>query len=280
MPEIIVFKVPSTESLEALSRHLWQQKVSHRIIEEEGEQHLLVGNQQDAEYVYQCYQQSKEGDSFKEKNHQPAKKLSLKQLNVPVTLVSVVLSVLGFFLVYLDSDYGLVKYLTFFHFDRSLSGQIIFAMPQGDYWRMFTPIFLHFSMLHIVFNMLWLWDLGRRIETLQGSYRMLGIVLLIGMGSNITQALFAEVGVFGGMSGVIYGLLGYGWVWSALRPHQSLHIPPVVINFMLIWLVACMLGVATLLGAGAVANAAHLGGLVMGMLLGAVAALIAPSVDD
>ena len=99
----------------------------------------------------------------------------------------------------------------------------------------------------------------------------------MGMGSNIIQFKYAEAGVFGGMSGVIYGLLGYGWMWSVICPERSLHIPKPVLIFMLVWLVACMLGFAELLGAGSVANAAHVGGLLMGLLLGIGAGIIARS---
>ena len=280
MPEIIVIEAPDDESLDDFSRFLWQQKITHRILVQESKQLLLVGNQLDAEYVYQSYQQFRQGVQPAAKAHQPEKSQSLSPQRFPVTLLLTLLSVAGYFLVSLDSNFEIVRTLTFFYFDRTVTGQIIFALPKGEYWRLFTPIFLHFSVLHIVFNALWLWDLGRRVEKLQGSLRMLAIVLLIGMGSNIIQAMFAQVSIFGGMSGVIYGLLGYAWVWSGLRPEKSLGVPPGVISIMLIWLVACMLGVAELLGAGAVANAAHLGGLIMGLLLGATAAMIDRTADS
>jgi GlpG protein len=284
MYEIKVLAISKDQNLQSLSQFLWQKKVAHRIIEQDDEQWLLVGNENDAHFVHDCYQRFLQGDFDSLLSAQPKQSLRMPLaqffLRAPVTLLALLLSVAGYFLVQFDNDFELVKYLTFFHFDRNYTGQVIFQLPQGDYWRLFTPVFLHFSVLHIVFNCLWLWDLGRRVEVLQGSYRMFGIVLLIGMGSNITQAIFADVGVFGGMSGVIYGLLGYGWVWSALRPQQSLQIPQAVINFMLIWLVACFFGVAEILGAGAVANAAHLGGLIMGMLLGLCAAIIAHTMGE
>ena len=103
------------------------------------------------------------------------------------------------------------------------------------------------------------------------------VIMVIGLGSNIAQFMYADVAIFGGMSGVIYGLLGYGWIWSLVLPEQSLHIPKAVIIFMLVWLVLCFMGFASLMGVGDVANAAHLGGLIMGMLMGLGAGLIEKS---
>jgi len=280
MSEIIVIEAAADEDLSAFSRFLWQQKITHRILVQDDKQLLLVGNKPDADYAYQSYPQFRQGVEPEAKAHQPSKPATMNPKKVPVTLLLALLSVAGYFLVSLDSNFEIVRTLTFFYFDQAVSGQVIFALPTGEYWRLVTPIFLHFSILHIVFNTLWLWDLGRRVEKLQGSLRMLALVLLIGMGSNIIQAMFAQVSIFGGMSGVIYGLLGYAWVWSGLRPEKSLGVPAGVISIMLIWLVACMLGVAELLGAGAVANAAHLGGLIMGLILGAAAALIDRTADS
>ncbi|EEF23829.1 Protein glpG, putative [Ricinus communis] len=130
--------------------------------------------------------------------------------------------------------------------------------------------------------MLWLWDLGARVERVQGTWRLLGLVVLIGAGSNIAQAwsmenISAQVGIFGGMSGVIYGLLGYSWAWGSLRRDPALHVPTPVVVVMVAWLLLCMVGFSGLLGAGGVANAAHLGGLVLGLVLGVGAALLARS---
>lgn len=287
MPEYKVVDVAVEDDLSEFSRFLWQKGVSHRVVEEAGRQLLLVGNGDDAMRVARAYQslvdQKLTGQNLTHGDiewHEPAVPLAPDQqvkaslfAYVPVTLICAVLSILGFLLVYFDRDFGWVKYLTFFEFER-VGSHIMFSVPKGEYWRLITPIFLHFGVMHIVFNSLWLWDLGRRVELLQGSMRMLGIVLVIGLGSNIAQFLYADVAIFGGMSGVIYGLLGYGWIWSSLLPEQSLHIPKAVIIFMLAWLVLCFMGFASLMGVGEVANAAHLGGLIMGMIMGLGAALI------
>ena len=277
MAEIIVIETTLDEDLSTFSRYLWRQKLPHRILENNDRQLLLVGSENDAAQVSRAYRDFLAGitelPELQREESVELQSLGLQLVKTPVTLSCLLLSILGFFIVYLDKDYGLVRYLTFFQFER-VGTHVIFSLPQGEYWRLITPIFLHFGLLHIVFNTLWLWDLGRRIELIQGSDRMIGIVLVMGLGSNIAQSIYEPAGVFGGMSGVIYGLLGYGWIWSLLCPEKSLHIPKPVLIFMLAWLVLCVLGFATLLGAGDVANAAHVGGLVMGMMLGFGAGII------
>lgn len=142
------------------------------------------------------------------------------------------------------------------------------AMANGEYWRLVTPIFLHFGLFHIAFNGLWLWELGRRIEPLTGSLQMTVSVLLMAIASNLGQYLWSGPSLFGGMSGVVYGLLGYIWVRHKIAPRPILAIPKGLLGFMLFWLFLGMSGFIDLFMTGSIANAAHAIGLVTGMLLG------------
>jgi GlpG protein len=108
----------------------------------------------------------------------------------------------------------------------------------------------------------------------QGRWRLLLIVILIGVGSNITQAAFSGREIFGGMSGVDYGLLGYCWLWGWLRKDPVLYVQKPVMIAMLAMMVLSMTGFTEALGIGAVANAAHVGGLLMGLLLAAYVILV------
>jgi GlpG protein len=138
---------------------------------------------------------------------------------------------------------------------------------------MISPIFLHFGLLHLVFNCLWLGLLGSKIETHMGSIHLLLIVLVSGVGSNMSQYYWSGTVYFGGMSGVIYALLGYLWIKHMIAPQYYAPLPSGLMGFMVGWLVLCMTGVLEVaLGIG-VANAAHLSGLVAGLLIGLVFSL-------
>ena len=148
------------------------------------------------------------------------------------------------------------------------------GLDDGQYWRLVSPIFLHFGLMHLAFNALWLALLGSRIERLSGSLHLLLFVALSGAVSNWIQYSWEGSALFGGMSGVVYALLGYIWIKSRFIPHPLLQLPPGVLGFMLVWLLVGMSGILeTLLGSG-IANGAHLGGLLIGMLLGMVFGLI------
>jgi GlpG protein len=156
----------------------------------------------------------------------------------------------------------------------SLTNGLFFAHPDtSQYLRMISPIFLHFGLLHLVFNCLWLGLLGAKIETHMGSIHLLLIVLVSGVASNMSQYYWSGTVYFGGMSGVIYALLGYLWIKHMIAPQYYAPLPSGLMGFMVGWLVLCMTGVLEVaLGIG-VANAAHLSGLVAGLLMGLVFAL-------
>src|SRR6266853_1022949 len=94
----------------------------------------------------------------------------------------------------------------------------------GQIWRLFTPMFIHFNALHILFNMLWLRDLGSMIEGRQSSWHLAILVLVIAAGSNLAQFYFGHYPNFGGMSGVVYGLLGYIWMRGRFDPASGLFV--------------------------------------------------------
>jgi len=148
------------------------------------------------------------------------------------------------------------------------------GLQEGNYLRLITPIFLHFGLVHLVFNCLWLAILGSRIETQQGALHLLFLILLSGAGSNMLQYNWSGSMYFGGMSGVIYALLGYLWILHKLKPHSYAALPSGLMGFMLGWLLLCMTGILEVALGIAVANAAHAGGLVIGLILGAVFALV------
>lgn len=132
----------------------------------------------------------------------------------------------------------------------------------GQLWRLFTPIIIHFGLIHILFNMLWLYDLGRVIEYRQGTPRLGILVGSISVLSNLGEFYWTGPG-FGGMSGVVYGLLGYIWAQGRFNARAGLGLNQPVVVMMLIWFVVCWLGLV-----GNIANMAHTLGLACGTFLG------------
>ena len=133
--------------------------------------------------------------------------------------------------------------------------------------RTLTPALLHFGAIHLVFNSLWIWQFGRMIERSQSSLFYLVVVVLIAFFSNATQYLWSLTANFGGLSGVVYGLLGYIWMWQLLLPFGRLRLPPSMIGILLVALV-----VMELLAGSWIASAAHVGGLIAGIITGLISA--------
>jgi GlpG protein len=196
--------------------------------------------------------------------------LTLQQWRaVPLTTALIALSVLGFLLIYLHAPLSWVSVLTFSDFDVVGNG-IRFVPHDGQYWRLLTPVFLHFGWLHIAFNSLWLWELGGKLELRLGSGMLGLLVVVVGVGSNITQYLYSGPSLFGGMSGVVYGLLGYKLVLGSLEPRLGMVLPRGIVIFMLLWLLLGFVVPTESLGFGSIANGAHLGGLLLGAAAGVV----------
>ncbi|MDN3639528.1 rhomboid family intramembrane serine protease [Simiduia curdlanivorans] len=189
-----------------------------------------------------------------------------------VTLLALILSALGGLLVYLDVNLQWVHWLTFTNVlvrgNSLYFTDLQFVLEQQEYWRLLTPIFLHFGLFHILFNGLWLWEMGRRIEVRRGAGSLMVITLLTGIASNLLQYAMSGPSFFGGMSGVLYGYLGYIWMWQKYHPSEGFGLHSGVIGFMLLWLVVCFTGLVDGFIDGQVANGAHLGGLLCGICLG------------
>lgn len=137
----------------------------------------------------------------------------------------------------------------------------------GEVWRLFTPMFLHYGFLHIFFNMLWLRDLGSMIEARQNSLLLIIQVAVMSALSNVAQYLVIGF-YFGGMSGVVYGLLGYIWIRGKFDPASGLFLHPSTLTMMIIWLFAGIVGLL-----GPIANTAHAVGLLTGMAWGFISSL-------
>lgn len=144
---------------------------------------------------------------------------------------------------------------------RTSVGEMLPEVRRGEAWRLFTPALLHFGPVHLVFNLLWLVGMGGLIEIRRGSAAFTALVVTIGMIANLAQYFF-EGPNFGGMSGVGFGLFGYALVKQRLAPEMKIYVGPRTTFIMFAWLLICIFQKGS-----HAANAAHIAGLVSGMVL-------------
>ena len=139
-------------------------------------------------------------------------------------------------------------------------------LEDNEWWRIITPIFIHFSFAHLAFNCLWIYILGEKIENTDGSLVFIILVTFSAILSNSLQYFWTESSLFGGLSGVIYGLIGFCMILEFESSYDRYQLPPGLYMFMLVWLVMGFAGILDLFGFGSVANFAHLGGLISGVI--------------
>lgn len=140
----------------------------------------------------------------------------------------------------------------------------------GEIWRLITPIFMHASLkrdpLHLIFNMVWFYQLGSMIEARKSSLYLFFFIIVSASLSNLAQYYLAGPR-FVGMSGVVYALAGFVWICGKYDRASGLYLDSQSVTILLIWLVVCFTGIL-----GPIANWAHLGGLIVGMAWGGIAA--------
>jgi GlpG protein len=179
----------------------------------------------------------------------------------------IIISCLVSFLSQMGNDQSFIHWLYISEVPFLSWAQSFPEVRQGQIWRLVTPIFMHFGPFHLLFNMLWLKDLGGMIEQRRGSLFLLLMIVVMAIVSNSAQYILQNP-YFGGMSGVVYGLLGYVWMKSKYDPASGFQLHPTTVIFMLIWFV---LGFTNQFGY--IANIVHAGGLAVGVVWGYLSSL-------
>lgn len=282
MAVVEALRLPLSEDLSGFIALLQRLQVPCRVSEESGEQVLRVPAET-AEQVRELYQRYPQGDGAVVVE-QPSRRgagfmASLRRS--PFTASVLLLTLIAAAITMLGENFETIRWFSFSDF--RIDGEYAYfatleqTLAEGQWWRLITPIFVHFGFLHLAMNSMWYWELGRRIEYRQGVLMLLGLTLLFGVASNLSQYIFGGPGIFGGLSGVLYGLLGHCWLFQKLAPNEAYRLPSGVVVLMLVWLVICLTGLIEVVsfGALAIANAAHVGGLVAGCITGIVGGLLA-----
>ena len=260
--------------LREFSAHLQAAGVRHHINEESGQQVISVQNEADAIFVQRALQDWQL--SGVHHHVAPATKLlpssstalraTLRAFREsPVSLCLIIVCLV----VAIISQLGVrADRVAILFYPQLATDGFVAAMASlqgvGEAMRTLTPMFLHFGELHLVFNMLWLWYFGRQLEPVHPVWLFGLVILLTSFASNTTQYLYSNANNFGGMSGVVYGLVGYTWVVHNFMPRSRLILNNSTFVVFVIALIAM-----EVLASSWIASAAHVGGLVMGVILGA-----------
>jgi len=154
------------------------------------------------------------------------------------------------------------------------AGTLFGKIREGEIWRLYSPVLLHGGWLHIIFNMAWLWLLGRQIEQRIGIFRYLVLSLMIGVISNVFQYLMSGP-AFLGYSGIVIGMVGFIWMRQKMAPWEGYPLDPKIVRFIVIYVVILLALEMVSLGLGFfhielgvnIANTAHIVGGLTGVLL-------------
>ncbi len=280
---IAALEIDLNHDLGPFSRYLNQQHIPHRVTEEGVNQVLWVDSEENRQRVHDLFQAYVSGSLKLTRGTRgvPFSPMALAR-RFPLTMAIVLTNIL-FFPVTMGLDEAdptvLFQLMTLVAFE--LRGQDVYfsslgaTLTNGEYWRLLSPMCLHFGWLHVVFNLLWVWEVGRRIEVICGASVLLLVTLVASLIANLTQYVASGPSLFGGMSGVVFGYLGFSLVWSRMVPSRSTGLAPGIYVFMAVYLIVGLTGTIDLLGLGALANGAHVGGAVTGLAIGAVAGILA-----
>ncbi|MGD0508473.1 MAG: rhomboid family intramembrane serine protease [Terriglobales bacterium] len=148
----------------------------------------------------------------------------------------------------------------------------------GQWWRLLTCVFVHIGIPHIALNMWCLWGLGRLAESVYDRWTFGAVYLITGVAASVASLAWNPIGVSAGASGAIFGIAGA--LISAFYVGEF-SLPKAVVSGLLMSVLK-FAGYNLVLGAflGHTDNAAHVGGLGSGLILGALIARLAPQRDE
>jgi len=272
----LVTSLPLACDLADFKYYLDSKAITHRVSESNGQQLLWVAEREQREQVLNWLTDWLDGHLILPTGEKPQRvdihEVLIKGLRIvhlfPLTLLMIALGVLGALVVNFGNDYMTYRWFGFQILDSRGLLPLSETLKQFQLWRLLTPVFLHFSVLHVVFNCLMLWETGRRIELVKGSGYFMVVFIIIGVCSNIAQYWMTPNIPFGGLSGICYGFIGYLAIYQRHIIHPVLAINKTLVIFLLVWLIAGVVGVIDYMIEGSVANSAHVAGLLSGSILG------------
>ncbi len=139
---------------------------------------------------------------------------------------------------------------------------------ENEYWRYITHSLVHLSLWHLAFNLTWWWVFAGKLERKFGSFKIIGLFLVGALISGISQNI-ASGPAFFGLSGVVYAVLGFAFSLHQFGNNEDIELPQ---GFFTMLIVGILTGFISPLFGVYMGNAAHISGLVCGLILGFVQA--------
>ncbi len=267
---IRIMRAPIEQDLSPLTDALRQEGVPYRIIEESGFQVLLVADSDSRKRALAIAREIAAGQRGLALPPQEDVRSSLSGdilKKIPVVCALTVIALLCYPLTWSIGTRGITGFLALFlivpaELAESGGGTLTDVLVRMEIWRLFTPALLHFGFLHLLFNLLWVWELGVRIEQARGSLFFAYLTLVLAATGNVAQYAVGTY-LFGGLSGVVYGYLGFLLVSYWLTPRPIYCLRKSIVIALLVFLVLFSTNVTSLFGLH-IANAAHWAGFLCG----------------
>ena len=253
-------RFPIDRDMSEINAFLSSQNIAHIFTEEGAEQVLWMSDQSQVAFVDDFLDKYFRGEI---QMRRTAKLDVLKRPDLlefaaaaPVTTILLLLGFIGYIIGDVVQSSEIFKHLAYL--------PISYLLKNFEFWRLITPVFVHFSIAHFVLNAIWLFILGRGLENYLGTKHYIYLFLATAIFGNVAQFSASYSNLFGGLSGVVYGLLGFLTVGKFLFKEKLLQVPTNLIVICLISMAMGFLGVLDWMTSGGIANWAHLGGFVGG----------------
>jgi|GEM_PF-4339684 Uncharacterized membrane protein (homolog of Drosophila rhomboid) len=197
----LVYTFEKNEDPSTLTKALWNIKVGHQIVSSSNGDQLWVT---DPKYVQAAlevvniwkYDPEKLPLVQLDRSKQDKQTLQGALKETPISYLFLFSTFVVCFLTQLGENLEVVRYFLispiYVQAGQLVSFPLTQVLQSGEWWRLVTPTFLHFSALHVIFNALWVWDLGRKIERYVGSIKWLLGALFVSIGANVAQYLISD----------------------------------------------------------------------------------------
>ena len=273
MAAICIARFALDRDLSLLSQAFHQEGIAHRFTEEQGEQRLWLANSHQQEHAQSLVEAFLSGASIvAQPDVQATQSFNLVEwlMRTPVTWLLIILGALGYAAV-AGPIAWLYEFLTYTP-TKIVGAKVLMAKWQwAEPWRMLTPVFLHFSLAHIIFNAAAMLQVGSWVERLWGLRFYLVLCLLTGIAGKALQYSWSQSPMFGGLSGIVFGLFTFNGVTQLLQPSKAFPLPKGLYVMLAVWLIAGFTPFFEQVFGVQMGNGAHLGGALAGALTAVLA---------